>query len=143
MKKKTSEEEAKEWAQKAFNKLKESKNIKFRSKLEEKVANLLEGLGVSYEYESEKLSYTIEHNYTPDFRLPNYTYLETKGYWDAADRRKVLAVKKDNPDVDLRMVFQSPYNTISKSSKTTNAKWCEKHDIPWCAFHNIPIDWLV
>ena len=143
MKKKTSEEEAKEWAQKAFNKLKESKNIKFRSKLEEKVANLLEGLGVSYEYESEKLSYTIEHNYTPDFRLPNYTYLETKGYWDASDRRKVLAVKKDNPDVDLRMVFQSPYNTISKSSKTTYAKWCEKHDIPWCAFHNIPIDWLV
>ena len=139
----TSEEEAKEWAQKAFNKLKESKNIKFRSKLEEKVANLLEGLGVSYEYESEKLSYTIEHNYTPDFRLPNYTYLETKGYWDASDRRKVLAVKKDNPDVDLRMVFQSPYNTISKSSKTTYAKWCEKHDIPWCAFHNIPIDWLV
>ena len=143
MKKRTSEEEAKEWAQKAFNKLKESKNIKFRSKLEEKVANLLEGLGVSYEYESEKLSYTIEHNYTPDFRLPNYTYLETKGYWDASDRRKVLAVKKDNPDVDLRMVFQSPYNTISKSSKTTYAKWCEKHDIPWCAFHNIPIDWLV
>jgi len=143
MKKRTSEEEAKEWAQKAFNKLKESKTIKFRSKLEEKVANLLEGLGVSYEYESEKLSYTIEHNYTPDFRLPNYTYLETKGYWDAADRRKVLAVKKDNPDIDLRMVFQSPYNTISKSSKTTYAKWCEKHDIPWCAFHNIPIDWLV
>tara|TARA_R100000781_G_C4036746_1_gene112558 strand:+ start:186 stop:617 length:432 start_codon:yes stop_codon:yes gene_type:complete len=143
MKKRTSEEEAKEWAQKAFNKLKESKTIKFRSKLEEKVANLLEGLGVSYEYESEKLSYTIEHNYTPDFRLPNYVYLETKGYWDAADRRKVLAVKKDNPDVDLRMVFQSPYNTISKSSKTTYAKWCEKHDIPWCAFHNIPIDWLV
>ena len=142
-KKKTSEEEAKEWAQKAYDKLKESKNVKFRSKLEEKVANLLEGLGVSYEYESEKLSYTIEHNYTPDFRLPNYVYLETKGYWDAADRRKVLAVKKDNPDVDLRMVFQSPYNTISKSSKTTYAKWCEKHDIPWCAFHNIPIDWLV
>ena len=143
MKKKTSEEEAKEWAQKAYDKLKESKNVKFRSKLEEKVANLLEGLGVSYEYESEKLSYTIEHNYTPDFRLRNYVYLETKGYWDAADRRKVLAVKKDNPDVDLRMVFQSPYNTISKSSKTTYAKWCEKHDIPWCAFHNIPIDWLV
>jgi len=141
--KKTSEKESLEWAKKAYAKLKESKNIKFRSKLEEKVADLLEGLGVSYEYESEKLSYTIEHNYTPDFVLPNYTYLETKGYWDAADRRKILAVKKANPQIDLRMIFQSPYNTISKKSKTTYAKWCEKHDIPWTSYHNIPLEWLI
>ena len=134
-----------EWAQKAFNKLKENhkKEHKFRSKLEERVATLLEQLGISYEYETEKLSYTIEHNYTPDFVLPNYVYLETKGYWDAADRRKVLAVKRDNPEVDLRMVFQSPYNTISKKSKTTYAKWCERHDIPWTAYHEIPLDWLI
>ena len=144
-KKKTSKEESLEWAQKAFNKLKEkhTKEIKFRSKLEERVATLLEQLGVSYEYESEKLSYTIEHNYTPDFVLPNYTYLETKGYWDAADRRKILAVKKANPEVDLRMVFQSPYNTISKKSKTTYAQWCDKHGIPWTAYHEIPLDWLI
>ena len=133
-----------EWAQKAFDKLKKNhkKEPKFRSKLEERVATLLEQLGISYEYESEKLSYTIEHNYTPDFVLPNYVYLETKGYWDAADRRKVLAVKRDNPEVDLRMVFQSPYNTISKKSKTTYAQWCEKHGIKWAAVHAIPIDWL-
>ncbi len=132
-----------EWAQKAFDKLKRKKEPKFRSKLEERVATLLEQLGISYEYETEKLSYTIEHNYTPDFVLPNYVYLETKGYWDAADRRKVLAVKRDNPEVDLRMVFQSPYNTISKKSKTTYAKWCEKHNIPWTAYHEIPLDWLI
>ena len=134
-----------EWAQKAFNKLKENhkKEHKFRSKLEERVATLLEQLGISYEYETENLSYTIEHTYTPDFVLPNYIYLETKGYWDAADRRKVLAVKRDNPDVDLRMVFQSPYNTISKKSKTTYAIWCEKHEIPWTAYHEIPLDWLI
>ena len=134
-----------EWAQKAFNKLKENhkKEIKFRSKLEERVATLLEQLGISYEYETEKLSYTIEHNSTPDFVLPHYVYLETKGYWDPADRRKVLAVKRDNPDIDLRMVFQSPYNKISKGSKTTYAQWCEKHDIPWTHFHDIPLDWLI
>ena len=27
--------------------------------------------------------------------------METKGYWDPADRRKILAVKKDNPDFNL------------------------------------------
>ena len=142
-KKKTSKEESLEWAQQAFNKLKEKKQIKFRSKLEENIANLLEGLGVSFQYESEKLGYTIEHHYTPDFVLPNYTYLEAKGYWSPEDRRKILNVKKSNPEIDLRMVFQSPYNTISKKSKTTYAKWCERHDIPWSSYQEIPIEWLV
>jgi len=119
------------------------KTSKFRSQLEENIAKLLDGLGVSFEYESEKLGYTIEHSYTPDFVLPNYTYLEAKGYWSPADRRKILSVKKDNPDIDLRMVFQSPYNKINKKSKTTYAQWCEKHDIPWSSYQNIPIDWLV
>ena len=132
-----------EWAQQAYDKLKKKKEPKFRSKLEEKVATLLKELGVSYEYESTQVPYVIQHNYTPDFLLPNHVYLETKGYWDPADRRKVLAVKRDNPDIDLRMVFQSPYNTISKKSKTTYAKWCDKHDIPWTAYHEIPLEWLI
>ena len=142
-KKKTSKEESLEWAQKAYDKLKNKQPPKYRSNLEKNIGNLLEGLGVSFQYESEKLSYTIDHNYTPDFVLPNYIYLEAKGYWDAEDRRKILAVKRSNPDIDLRMVFQSPFNTISKKSKTTYAKWCEKHDIPWTSYKDIPIDWLV
>ena len=142
-KKKTSEEDALEWAQKAFNKLKDKREPKFRSKLEKNIADLLQQLGVSYLYESEKLSYTISHNYTPDFVLPNYTYLEAKGYWSPEDRRKILNVKKSNPEIDLRMVFQSPYNTISKKSKTTYAQWCERHDIPWSSYQEISIEWLV
>ena len=138
----TSKEESLAWAEKAFNKLKNRKEIKFRSKLEERVATLLMILGVSYEYESTKVPYTIQHNYTPDFVLPNYVHLEAKGYWAAEDRRKILAVKKDNPELDLRMVFQSPYNKISKRSKTTYAQWCDRHGIPWTAFHEIPIEWL-
>ncbi len=142
-KKKTSEHIA--WAQKAFDKLKAKhvKPIKFRSKLEERIADLLEGLGVSYEYESTKIPYTIEHHYSPDFVLPNYTYLEAKGYWSPEDRRKILAVKKDNPDVEIKMIFQAPYNTISKKSKTTYAQWCERHNIPWSHFHDIPLEWLI
>ena len=142
-KKTTSKEAALDWAQQAYDKLKNKHEPKFRSKLEKNIADLLEQLGVSYLYESEKLSYTIEHNYTPDFVLPNYKYLEAKGYWAAEDRRKILAVKRDNPDVDLRMIFQSPYNTISKKSKTTYAQWCDKHDIPWTSYKDIPIEWLV
>ena len=119
------------------------KTSKYRSGLEEKVADLLSELGISYEYESKKIPYVIQHNYTPDFILPNHVVLECKGYWEPADRRKIKTIVKDNPDIDLRMVFQSPYNTISKKSKTTYAKWCEKHDIPWTSYHDIPLDWLI
>ena len=144
-KKKTSKQTSLEWAQKTYDELKAKKDkpIKFRSGLEQQVAKLLEGLGISYQYESEKLGYTIEHHYTPDFVLPNYIYLETKGYWSPSDRRKILNVLKANPEIDLRMVFQSPYNKINKKSKTTYAMWCDKHNIPWTSYHNIPLEWLI
>jgi predicted nuclease of restriction endonuclease-like RecB superfamily len=115
----------------------------FRSKLEEKVSDLLVELGVKYEYETEKIPYVIEHNYLPDFILPNGVYLECKGYWEPEDRRKVRAVKLQHPELDLRMVFQAPFNTISKKSKTTYAQYCDRLNIPWASYANIPIEWLV
>ena len=115
----------------------------FRSKLEEKVADLLVDLGVKYEYETTKVRYIIQHVYTPDFVLPNGVVLECKGYWDSADRRKIKEVKKQHPELDLRMVFQAPFNTISKKSKTTYAKYCDKLNIPWTSFANIPLKWLL
>ena len=119
------------------------KTSKYRSKLEERVGDLLTNLGVTYEYESVKIAYQISHNYNPDFILPNGVILECKGYWDAEDRRKIKNVTEQNPDMDVRMVFQSPYNTITKKSKTTYAQWCDRYNIPWCTFHEIPIEWLV
>jgi hypothetical protein len=117
--------------------------MKFRSGLEERVAELMDNLGVTYEYESTLVPYIIQHNYTPDFLLPSGIFLECKGYWDPEDRRKIKAVKEQNPHLDIRMVFQTPYNRINKKSKTTYAQWCDKHDIKWTTFTDIPIEWLV
>ena len=112
-----------------------------RSRLEEQVAELLDELQVPYSYESEKLDYVIEARYIPDFIVGDI-YLETKGFFKPADRKKMLAVKKCNPDLDFRLVFQAPYNKINKKSKTTYAKWAEKHGFPWCAYYAIPREWL-
>ena len=76
------------------------KTSKYRSQLEEKVADLLLNLDVTFEYEKTRFSYTIPHNYTPDFILPNGVILECKGYWDGEDRRKIKSVKEQNPDIE-------------------------------------------
>ena len=112
-----------------------------RSGLEEQVAALLDELKVDYSYEPEWLPYVIEHRYIPDFKIGDI-YLETKGWFKSSDRRKMLAVKKANPDLDIRLVFQAPTNKISKRSKTTYAMWAEKNGFPWCAYYAIPTSWL-
>ena len=112
-----------------------------RSHLEEQVAELLEDLDIDYEYENHKIPYLIEAKYIPDFKVGDI-YLETKGYFPADQRKKMKAVKATNPDLDIRLVFQAPYNKISKHSKTTYAKWAEKNGFPWCAYYAIPVDWL-
>jgi hypothetical protein len=89
-----------------------------RSKLEENIADLFEELNVDYEYESEKLSYVIEAKYIPDFKVGD-VYLEAKGYFPSDQRRKMKAVKKANPDLDIRIIFQNPLTKISKHSKTS------------------------
>jgi len=112
-----------------------------RSHLEEQVADLLDQMKVPYQYESEKLPYLIEANYIPDFKVGD-VYLEAKGYFPPDQRRKMKAVKESHPDLDIRIIFQSPNNKISKRSKTTYAKWAEKNGFPWCAYYAIPVDWL-
>ena len=37
------------------------------------------------------------------------------------------AVKAANPDLDIRIIFQSPHNKINKRSKTTYSMWAEKN----------------
>ena len=72
-----------------------------RQKLEVSVAELLDTVGCQYVYEGEQVPYTIQHHYNPDFVLLNGVMLETKGYWDAEDRRKIKAVIRDNPHLDI------------------------------------------
>ena len=114
----------------------------YRSGLEEKVADLLNGLKVNYEYEDRRIPYRLQGNYLPEFHLANGIFLEVKGRLTSEDRRKMKAVKLCNPDLDIRFVFQAPFNKIYKGSKTTYAKWCDKHGFLWCSWTTIPIDWL-
>ncbi|WP_218149633.1 hypothetical protein [Sphingomonas rubra] len=81
-----------------------------------------------------RLTYTLQCTYTPDFvDHANQTIYETKGRLDAADRRKMLAVKRQYPDWRIVMVLQRP-NLLVAKSKTTYAACCEKNGIEWQHF---------
>lgn len=114
----------------------------FRSQLEVRVKNALEKENIPYLYEVSKFDYTLTSSYTPDFFLPNGVILEVKGFFKPTDRRKMAAMKKQHPELDIRFVFQRD-NTITRTSKTTYTQWATKHGFPSCVFPNIPPSWLL
>lgn len=119
---------------------------RYRSRLEERVAEQLEAAGVPFDYETEKLKYTVparNATYTPDFVLAKKIYVETKGWLrSASERQKMILVKQAHPDKDIRLVFQNAQNKIYKGSPTTYAKWAEDHGFLWADGGKIPEAWL-
>lgn len=111
---------------------------RFKSKFERRFAEHLAKLRIKAEYEAARFPYTLDCVYNPDWKLAGGVYLETKGNFKASERRKVLAVLKAHPKMDLRMVFQRN-NRISKVSKTTYGSWCDKHGIRWSVFPDLPL----
>jgi len=114
---------------------------KLRSGLEDRIAAQLEEAGVEYHYEKLKLTYTVDHSYTPDFHLPNGIIVEGKGLFDSAARSKHLAIQKAYPGFDIRFVFSRSSSPLYKGSKTTYADWCKKHGFKY-ADKLIPSEWL-
>ena len=118
---------------------------RYRSRLEERIADQLDEAGIKFQYENQKLKYTVparNATYTPDFDLGPFL-IEAKGYFrSASDRQKLVLVKKDNPALDIRLVFQKASNPIYKGSPTTYSKWAEDHGFKWADNGVIPDEWL-
>jgi len=89
--------------------------------------------GIVWKYEPETWVYQYEpQKYTPDFWLPEHNmYIEYKGKMTNEIRRKLLAVRKCNPQYDLRLVFERIANKIRKGSPTTYDKWAEQKNFKW------------
>jgi hypothetical protein len=117
----------------------------FRSGLEMTIDESLKSRGIDGEYEKHIIQYTkpeTHHKYHPDFKLPNGVFVETKGRFLTDDRKKHLLIKAQNPNLDIRFLFQNSKTKISKASKTTYADWCIKHGFKF-ADKDIPDDWLI
>lgn len=98
--------------------------------------------GLSFNYEAQALPYTIQATYTPDFCLPNGVVVETKGLFPTEDRRKMLAVKAQYPQLDIRICFQKADVKLSRRPRAlTYAQWAQRHGFLWCEGH-IPTTWF-
>lgn len=107
---------------------------RYKSGLENIVSDHLKEMGTKFYYEPKwgKIEY-IEpeqvRSYTPDFYITTDSgkqiIVETKGLWDAEDRKKHLRIKQQHPDLDIRFVFTRSKAKISKRSNTTYADICE------------------
>lgn len=116
----------------------------YRSGLEETTSDFLKSRSINPHYEEFYIDYVVpesSHTYTPDFVLPNGIIIETKGVWDAEDRRKHLLIRQQKPDLDIRFVFNRSKTPIYKGSKTTYADFCIKNGILF-ADKTIPDSWL-
>lgn len=121
----------------------------YKSGLELSVSEQITEAKYALNYETETLNYTVpetKHKYTPDFvftkRNGEIMYVETKGRWTVADRKKMKHVLTSNPGIDIRMVFQNPNQRISKNSKTTYEAYANKLGIMHVAKKQIPDEWL-
>ena len=111
--------------------------MKTRNKSEEGIANQLRRAKILFEYETEKIPYVLARHYLIDFKL--YTplgkiYIEYKGYLRPEDKCKLLAVKRQHPNMDLRIVFYE--------YKERQIKWATKNGFRY-AIGNIPEEWLL
>ena len=108
---------------------------KYKSNLERSVASLLKKKKIKFQYESQKVRFVQpakKRVYKPDFELlETGTLVECKGRLTSEDRKKLLWVKEQHPDLHLVILFQKADNAIRKGSKTTYAAWADANGFDW------------
>src|ERR1044071_2748828 len=85
---------------------------KLKNKFEKRLFSQLRRAKKVFKYESDKIPYVLAGHYIPDFVIftdLGKIFIEAKGYFRPEHKRKMVAVKKQHPEIDIRLVFYS-YN---------------------------------
>lgn len=115
---------------------------RYKSDFENVTARKISSTDGAVRYEPIKILYIDNPaSYIPDFVLKNGIVIEAKGYFDPKARTKMLRVKEQYPELDIRFLFQNAQVKLSKSSKTTYGQWATTHGFKWAHAH-IPDDWF-
>lgn len=107
-----------------------------RNEFEKRLARQIRRARLKVKYETEKIPYVIAGHYIPDFILETplgKIYVEAKGYFRPEAKRKLIAVKKQHPEMDLRIVFYC--------EKQAYIKWATRYGFKY-AIGSIPREWM-
>lgn len=129
-----------------------------RNDLEQGVEDQLRAAGLDPAYEAEAIPYTVpsrETTYLRDFRVPGTDIIiEAKGNFgglkgqgdmkrnSAANRQKLILVREQHPELDIRIVFDRATTKIYPGSPTTNGKWATDHGFAWSDKGVVPPAWI-
>lgn len=117
--------------------MKQKKKQPRRNKFEDKIEEQLRLAKCKYKYEEEKIPYVLARHYIPDFIITTATgkiYIECKGYLRPEHKAKMVAVKRQHPEMDLRIVFYT--------LKEKDIKWATRHGFKF-AISDIPEEWFL
>lgn len=124
----------------------ELKKTGFKSWFEVEFNDVAKAMGYELEYEADRITYVIpetKRHYTPDWKIREGVYVETKGVLDLATRKKLLHFRDSNPGIKIYVLFENGNNKIKSGSKTTYIDWCVKHGFECADWkYGIPIGWL-
>lgn len=116
-------------------------------------AQLHQGILDCWDFHEEKLDYTVEHKYEPDFVREiggKVIFLEAKGrFWDHAEYSKYIWIKKAlPPNVELVFLFANPNAPMPQAkrrkdgTKRSHSEWATKNGFRWFDEDTIPDSWI-
>ncbi len=112
------------------------KKKKLRNAFEKKIERQLKRAKSVFTYETEKIPYVLAGHYIPDFIVTTplgKLYIETKGYFRPEHKRKMVAIRRQHPNLDIRLLFYA--------RTKANVRWAERYGFKY-AFEKIPSEWL-
>lgn len=96
---------------------------------------------VEFTYEELELPYILNGTYHPDFFLKKTgIVVEAKGVLDRESKRKMIAIRKQYPDLDIRFLFMNASKKVP-GTKQTHGEWATRNGYEW-AEGKIPEEWV-
>lgn len=115
-----------------------AKTMGYRSMGEVRFSALLKHHNIPMTYETKTIEYQHKiQKYTVDFSSKKKIHLEYKGVFDSKARTKMVAVKRCNPDFDVRLVFEKPNNKLYSGAKMRYWEWAVQKGFKWYKANDI------
>jgi hypothetical protein len=104
---------------------------------------------IDFTYESQHLVYVQPaqpRKYKPDFFVTTKSgkliIVEAKGRFTSADRKKMCYIVEQNPNLDVRMLFERNNKLTKAKNSKTYTQWCKSKGIPCAVGTTLPEEWL-